>query len=195
MSRDRQRPRFRHRIKDLMILNAVLAITLALSMALNNAISNKIKVIRALVAGLVALPFLMVVIVGPLALVEMYLYRKKKGTWYRMQNPAKPRPRYQRLTDLPPFDPRMPVPSFLEEPPSQPQSRTRLFEASSASEPVSRASILLNVASRFEASGRMDAAAKVYHQILERFPNAAEARDAAHRLRLLTMKKDHAPDV
>ncbi len=182
MFRDRKKPMFRHRIKDLMILNAVLAMTLALSMALSQRIQNKLQILRALVSGLVAFPLLMLVIIGPLALVEMYLYRKKKGSWYRMQNPPKAPPRYQRPTDLPPYYPRVPVQGEL----SNQTSRTRLFEASSPSEPVSRASILLAVASRFEASGRMDAAAKIYHQVLERFPNAAEAQDAAHRLQSLS---------
>ena len=184
MSRDRKTLRFRHRIKDLMILNAVLAISLGLSMALSNRIQNKLQILRALVALVVALPFLILVIIGPLAVVEMYLYRKKKGTWYRLQNPRKPPPRYERPTDLPPYFSSVPV----QDEPSKPRLRTRLFEAGSPSEPVSRASILMTVASRFETSGRMNAAAKIYHQVLERFPNAAEAQDAAHRLQLLSQK-------
>jgi hypothetical protein len=184
MFRDRKKPMFRHRIKDLMILNAVLAISLGLSMALSNRIQNKLQILQALVAGVAALPFLILVIVGPFALVEIYLYRKKHGFWYHWQNPTKPRPRYQRPTDLPPYFPPVPV----QDEPSRQRSRTRLFEAKSSSKSVSRASILLTVASRFEASGRMDAAAKIYHQVLERFPNAAEAQDAAHRLQGLSEK-------
>jgi hypothetical protein len=183
MSQDRKQPRFRHRIKDLMILNAVLAISLGLSIGLSNTIRNKLQIIQALVAGLFALPFVMLVIVGPLA-VEFYLYRKGKGTWYQMKNPGKPPLRYQRPTDLPPYLPSRPV----QDERSRQRSRTRLFGAGSPSEPVSRASILMTVASQFEASGRMNAAAQIYHQVLERFPDSAEAQDAARRLQSLSNK-------
>jgi hypothetical protein len=195
MSRNPKALRFRHRIKDLMIVNAVLATILALGMALNQSLSKKkIPVARVLYTGLVILPTLALVTVGPLALVEVYLYRRKKGAWYRLKNPIEPRPQYRRPPDLPPVDPRMPVPAFLEDEPDRPRSRTRLFEASSSSEPVSRASLLLTLAGRFEDAGRMEAAAKVYRQILDCFADAAEAQDAACRLRRLAAKKEPTPD-
>ncbi len=171
MFRDRKTPRFRHRIKDLMILNAVVAIAFALSMALG-------------VGGLVVLSFLTLVMIAPLVWVEIYLYRKKHGFWYHWQNPRKPRPRYERPTDLEPYFPKVPA----QDEPTRQRARTRLFETKSPSERVSRASILLTVASQFEASGRMDAAATVYHQILERFPDADEARNAAHWLQSFSEK-------
>ncbi len=194
MSGDRKKPRFRYRIRDLMILNAVMAFSLGLGMAMSQLLSKNTLLARALTTSLIVLPATMLVIVGPVALVELYLYRRKKGTWYGLQNPTKPRPQYQRPTGLPPVDPRMPVPAFLEDHPSPPRSRTRLFESSSPSEPVSRASLLLTLAGRFEDAGRIDAAAKVYHQILDRFADAAEAQDAACRLRRLGAKKEPAPD-
>jgi hypothetical protein len=170
-----------------MILNAVLAVSLAIGMAMNDTLSKRrIRWARAAVAGLVALQTLVLVIVGPLALVEVYLYGKKKGAWYHLRNPTKPRPQYQRPDDLPPVAPRMPVPSFLEDHPPQPRPRTRLFESSPPSEPVSRASILLAVARRFETSGRMGAATEVYRQVLDRFTDTPEAQDAASRLRSLS---------
>jgi hypothetical protein len=64
-----------------------------------------------------------------------------------------------------------------------------LFEASSPSDPVSRASLLLTVASKLEKSGRMEAAARVYHQILKDFARTAQARDAAHRLQLISQRE------
>jgi hypothetical protein len=189
MSRNRRSLTFRHRIRDLMILNAVLAITLGVAIALEDTLMKmRIPLARALATGLVVLPTLALVVVGPLALVEIYLYRRKKGSWYRLKNPTPPRPQYQRPADLPPVDTRMPVPAFLEDHPPEPRSRTRLFEAGSTSEPVSRASILLSVARDFEATGRMDAAAKVYQQVLDRFATTPEAQDAAGRLQSLSAK-------
>src|SRR5580704_17906551 len=89
---------FRHRIKDLMIVNAVLAIALGVAITLGRYLFE---------IGLVMGIFL-IVIVGPVIWVETYLYRKKHGLWYRSMNPRKPRPRYQPLTDLPPYVPPVP---------------------------------------------------------------------------------------
>jgi hypothetical protein len=167
---------FRHRIKDLMIANAVLAIALGIAITMGRYLYQV-----GLIMGII-----LVVIVGPVIWVETYLYRKKHGIWYRSMNPRKPRPQYQPMTDLPPYYP--PV-SADEEPPSKGRYRTRLFEKTSPSEPVSRASLLYKVASRFETSGSMDAAAKIYRQILEHYGNTPEAQDAAHRLHSLSKKK------
>jgi hypothetical protein len=163
---------FRHRIKDLMIVNAIAAVALGVAIAF-----------RDLLIVVLAVGLVVTMILGPLALVEIYLYRKKKGAWYRWGNPSEPRPRYQRPVDLPPREPRVPLP---EAPWSTGRSRTRLFERMSPSDPVSRASLLLNVASRLEASGKTGAAAKIYQQILDGFAHTPEAEAAAHRLRSIS---------
>jgi hypothetical protein len=170
---------FRHRIKDLMIVNAVLAIALGVALTLGRYIYEV-----GLIVGII-----LVVIVGPVIWVETYLYRKRHGLWYRSMNPRKPRPRYQPMTDLPPY---IPPAAGEVEPQSKGRNRTRLFETGSTSEPVSRASLLLNVATRFETSGSLDAATKIYRQILEHFGDSPEARDASNRLHSLSSKKTPA---
>ncbi|MGP0063188.1 MAG: tetratricopeptide repeat protein [Isosphaeraceae bacterium] len=162
---------FRHRIKDLMIVNAVLAVGLSIAIALGRYLFQ---------VGLI-MGICLVLIVVPVIWVETYLYRKKHGIWYRSMNPPKPRPRYQPMTDIPYYPP-----VSAEEGPSQGRQRTRLFEKDSPSEPVSRASLLFNVAGRFEASGSMDAAAKIYQQILDHYGTTPEAKDAAYRLHRLS---------
>jgi hypothetical protein len=62
---------FRHRIKDLMILNAGVAILFGLSIVLSGFIS------RPLVAIVVVMPVLTMVFIGSLVWVEAYLCRKK----------------------------------------------------------------------------------------------------------------------
>ncbi len=150
---------FRHRIKDLMIVNAVLAIALGLPIALG---------ITMYQFGLLTGTFLLAVVV-PIIWVETYLYRKKHGVWYRLRNPRKPRPQYVPLTDLPPYQPR----GLVEAKPIlEGRNRTRLFETG-PTEPVSRASLLSNVASQLETSGRIDAAVEIYRQILEHYGSTA----------------------
>jgi hypothetical protein len=165
---------FHYRIKDLMILNAVLAIVLAAAIALGS--FTALTTIALVVAVFVVLP---------LAWVEVYLYRRKKGTWYRWRHPRPRRPRYVRPINIPPYRGPAPFPgadkSVAGEPPSLP-SRTRLFESGDPSDPVSRASILLKVASQLEASGRVGAAVRTYRQVVEGFADTPEAKTAAQRL-------------
>ena len=131
---------FRHRIKDLMLVNAVLAIALGVAISMGRYLFQ---------VGLIMGIFL-ITIVLPVVWVETYLYRKKHGTWYLLKNPRKPRPRYQPMTDR---SANYPPLSADEEPASEGKSRTQLFEKASPSTPFSRASLLLNVASRFETFG------------------------------------------
>ncbi len=166
---------FRHRIKDLMIANAVLAISLGIAITLGQYL---------LQVGLI-LGMILATVVAPVAWVETYLYRKRQGLWYRSMNPRKPRPRYRPMTDLPYFPPV----SDEEEPSSKGRNRTRLFEKAARSRSISRASLLLDVASRFETSGSLDAAAMTYRQILDHFASKPEAQDAARRLQALSNKK------
>ena len=166
---------FHHRIRDLLILNAVLALILAAGIAL--------KSFAALTTiGLVVAVF----VVLPLAWVENYLYGRQKGTWYLGGIRGRARPRYIRPIDLPPYLGPKPYPAAGEsvagELPSLPP-RTRLFESGDPSNPVSRVSILLKVASRLEASGRVGAAVRTYRHIVDAFADTPEATTAAHRLR------------
>jgi hypothetical protein len=169
---------FHHRIRDLMILNAVLALILAAGIAL--------KSFAALTTiGLVVAVF----VVLPLAWVEIYLYSKQKGTWYRWRHPTPRRPRYVRPMNIPPYRGPAPFPgageSVAGEPPSLPP-RTRLFESGDPSDPVSRASILLKVASRLESSGSTVAAARIYQQVIDEYAETPEALAATQHLRSIT---------
>jgi hypothetical protein len=177
---------FRHHIKDLLIGNAVVAVAFGLALASSNSPDEALLLV-----------VLVVMILGPLVWVETYLYRKKKGAWYRWKHPRK-LARGDLVTDE---DRLLRYPRILDpdrsvlgagEPGSNPRPRTRLFESSSPSEPVSRASLLLAVASKLEKSGRMDAAAMVYRQILQDFACTTPARDAAHRLGSVSPKKGAA---
>ncbi len=157
-----------------MILNAVLAIVLAAAIALGS------------FAALTTIGFVVAVfVVLPLAWVEIYLHSKQKGTWYRWRHPRPRRSRYVRPINIPPYRGPAPFPgaggSVAGEPPSLPP-RTRLFESGDPSDPVSRASILLKVASRLEASGRVGAAVTTYRQVVDAFADTPEATTAAHRL-------------
>ena len=168
---------FRYRIKDLMIVNAVMAITLGIAITLGKYLFQ-----ISLILGII-----LVAIVGPVVWVEIYLYRKKHGIWYRSKYPRKPRPQYQPMSDLQPYYP--PV-SIDDDSVSNQMHRTRLFETDTSGERVSRASLLYNVANGFETSGRIDAAIKVYRQILERFENTPEAFNAS--LRLYSLSSNHS---
>jgi hypothetical protein len=170
---------FRHRIKDLMIVNAALAVVLGAAIALGS--FTAVVSIGTVTVTLVVLPVLW---------VESYLYRKKNGIWYRWRHPIKPRPRhvapidpatYRRL--IPFHGAGEPVPA---EPPPRP--RTRLFESGDLSEPVSRVSLLLKVASRLETSGRIGAAMRVYQQVIDNHAETPEAQTAAHRLQTLVAR-------
>ena len=164
-----------------MILNAVLAIALATVLALK---------VYTFVVILVAM-----ITIVPAAWVEIALYRRQKGTWYRWRHPAPPRPRYVPTVDSSPYPRVEPFPwagesVSGERPPTR--SRTRLFESGDASETVSRASILLDVAHRLESSGSVGAAVRIYRQLVDDFADKPEALDAARRLQSIAERDLHA---
>jgi hypothetical protein len=164
---------FHHRIKDLLILNAVLAIVLASAIALNSFVAV------AFIAFVTA-----VTIVLPVVLIESYLYRRKRGWWYLWRHPAAPRPRYKPSNYPIPY-PRV-LPFEAEGESLSSRNRTQLFQSGDRAEPVSRVSILLKVAGQLEASGRTGAATRVYQQVIESAADTPESREAVHRLHLLT---------
>jgi hypothetical protein len=61
-----------------------------------------------------------------------------------------------------------------------------LFESGDPSEPVSRASLLLKVASRLESSGRVGAAVRIYRQVIDAYGETPEAMGAAQRLQSIS---------
>lgn len=165
---------FRFRIKDWMILNVVLAIVLAGAITLKKS---------GLVLNVLAVAFLVSMLL-PLLLAEIYLYGQGKGTWYRLRHPIKRRPtpaigRYQELFAT--LDSaRGLVKPEAETEPARP--RTQLFGAGDSARPVSRARILLDVAQRLAESGRVQAAEKVYRQVLEDYGDSTAAREGLEQL-------------
>jgi hypothetical protein len=132
------------------------------------------------------LALLAAVTIGPLALVQLYLYPKKQGLWYRWVHGHRRRPdefvftasevRYRKLVAA------ASAPNARDDA-LRSRSRTALFETTAESAPVSRATLLFTVANKLESSGKKEAAQECYKQIVERFAGSAEARDATERLR------------
>jgi hypothetical protein len=166
---------FRYRIKDFMIANVVLALTLAAAIALGSFAA--LGVIAFVVGTFIVLP---------VVLVEIYVYRRKQGLWYRWRHPLAPRPRYEAPTDPLPYPRVLPFGEEGESLLARP--RTHLFDSGDRSDPVSRVSILLKVAGQLERSGRIGAAARVYQQVIDAGADAPEALNAAARLRSLTAR-------
>jgi hypothetical protein len=174
------------RLRTYLIVNAVLAIL----MVVVTAVRNELRTGHFLFIDIGLILFyssvLGAIIFGPLMLVETYLYRKQKGIWYE----------WKRGTRRPPRD-FATNPDELrhwkseahrarlnrgDQPPARNRNRTRLFEANAQSDPVSRAALLLSVADKLELSGKREAARRCYRQIIQRFADSPQARDAARRL-------------
>jgi hypothetical protein len=124
--------------------------------------------------------------IGPFILVEAYLYRRKKGTWYEWKNQTRRRrgdhaisPEEQKHWKSEALRARL---SQGSQPRADHGSRTRLFEDNNAGEAVSRAALLMTVADQFEQSGKREAADRCYVQITERFADSPQAREASRRL-------------
>jgi hypothetical protein len=143
-------------------------------------------VLTAIVTTFLVVSILTIVIVVPLVLVQLYLYPRKQGVWYQWKHGAR---RPARDSGVLPAHRRYPgsaadfaLRTSWEKTMSKQASRTRLFEAESAAESVSRPAILLTVAGRLERSGKKAAARTCYRQILERFGETKEAGNAELRL-------------
>jgi len=130
--------------------------------------------------------FFAALVVVPLAIVEIYLYRQKKGVWYELkQGPRRPPADFDALSGE--LD-RRKNEAFRarlargEEPNRNRKDRKALFESKPRDGPVSRAALLLNVAVKLEGSGKREAAETCYKQIVERFAGSPPALEAAQRL-------------
>lgn len=178
----------RFRIRDLMVLNGVVALILAAGVLLGS------FVVVGMLAGMAGL-----FIVLPVVLVEIYLYRRKNGVIYRLRHPVPRRPRF-----VPPTVPlavrgggRFVGLDALAEEERRPRMQTRLFEAAGAAAegagPPSRASLLLDVAAKLEDSGKASAARAVYQQMVDRFADSAEARTAQDRLLAIDGREARTP--
>jgi hypothetical protein len=122
---------------------------------------------------------------GPLAIVQIYLYRRNKGAWHDWKK-LKRRPRRDRGAEAEArryWKSEAVRARLLHGGSTQKdiRDRTRLFETSTAADAVSRASLLLTVADRFERTGKREAAERCYAQITQRFAGSPEAREVARR--------------
>jgi hypothetical protein len=163
----------RFRIRDLMVLNGVVALVLGAGIFLGS------FVLVGFLAGMVG-----IFVVLPIVLVEVYLYGHRQGTVYRWRHPVPRRPRF-----VPPVVPlaarRMGNMPGAVEPLAERRPRTRLFESAEPSGMVSRASLLFDVAAKLESEGKAIAAEQVYQQVVDRFADSHQAREARQRLQAI----------
>ncbi len=123
---------------------------------------------------------------GPLGIVELYLYRQKKGVWYEWKNRKRNggRDRARNFEERTHWKNEAVLMRLKrgDEPRHELGSRTALFAGSPAAGPVSRAALLMRVARKFEQSGKRRAAGRCYEQVAERFADTPEAAIAAREL-------------
>lgn len=181
---------FPKRIRTYLILNVASAFLLVVIMAVRPHLKSGRHLIADLMMVFAFLVFFATIVVLPLVLVEIYLYRKKKGVWYDMkQEPRRPAPDF--AAPLGELD-RRKNEAFRgrlargEELITSGEDRTQLFESKPGDGSVSRAALLLNVAVKLEGSGKREAAETCYRQIVERFAGSPPAREAAQRLASIT---------
>jgi hypothetical protein len=173
------------RLRTFMVVNCVVAILMSTLVLMRGSISPQMMwVIQSLVA--IALSLFLIGI-GPVIMVQAYLYPKQCGVWYAWRH-RKDRPR--RDSD--------PTPAHLRHPPTlealslrsrfqrvlaTKRARTRLFEEAAPTYAPTRAALMLNVADELELAGKKDSARTCYRQIVERFAGSPAAIEAAARLR------------
>jgi hypothetical protein len=173
-------------IRTYLTVNLALAVLMAIVMA----VRSELRSGRFLLIDLFLFAFYCLVLssifVGPFAIIEIYLYRRKKGAWYAWMNQGK-NPRRDREINLEErrywkseaFRARLGRGSQAQD---EHGDRTRLFETGNSADAVSRAALLMNVADKFERSGKREAAERCYLQITQRFADSPQAQEAAQRL-------------
>jgi hypothetical protein len=161
-----------------MIANVIVALAMVLFVNFKKQIITGAHLLVETAWVVLALALVGTMVTAPLVLVELYLFRKKKGVYFQWTaGPARPprdiitRPRFRRF--------RQP----LEAKAADNKVRTQLFESNSATDPVSRAALLLTVGDNLAQAGKRQAAARCYRQILERFAGTREAQEASERLK------------
>jgi hypothetical protein len=173
-------------IRTYLTVNLALAVLMAIVMA----VRSELRSGRFLFIDIFLIIFYALVLasltVGPFALIEIYLYRKKKGVWYEWKNGTRRQPHElaANAAELQhwkseAFRARL---ARGAEPSQSGRDRTRLFEPNDAADPVSRAALLMTVADKLERSGKREAAERCYLQITQRFAGSPQAQEAAQRL-------------
>jgi hypothetical protein len=174
------------RIRTYLIVNIVFAVLMVVVMAVRTDLRTGRHLVFNVVSIIVISLFLGALAAVPLALVEFYLYRMKKGVWYELkQGPRRPAPDFAALPGELVRRKSEALRARLargEELLTSHEDRTTLFESNPGDGPVSRAALQLNVAVQLERSGKREAAERSYRQIIERFADSPPAREAAQRL-------------
>ena len=161
-----------------MIVNVLVALAMLLFLSFKKQIITSAYLLVDIAQMVLVLALIGIVVTMPLMLVEFYLYRRKKGVLFQW-TAAPPRPprqfvtrhRYRR-------SPRTSEAGAVD----KKRVRSRLFESRSATDPVSRAALLLTVGDKLAEAGKKEAAQRCYRQILERFGDAPEAQEALRHL-------------
>jgi hypothetical protein len=177
------------RIRTYLIANIVIAVLMLVVMAVRTDLRTGRHLVLDVALVIMLSSFLAALVVAPLTLVEVYLYRRKKGVWYNLKQ-----------------GPRRPPPDFVAQPGELArrksealrarlargedsilsyEDRTALFESDSGDEPISRATLLLTVAIKLEGAGKREAAETCYRQIVDRFAGSPPAHEAAQRLAMI----------
>ncbi len=174
------------RIRTYLIVNVVFAMVMVGVMAVRTDLRTGRQLIFNVVLILLFSSLFAVLAGLPMALVEIYLYRKRKGIWYDFNNKPR-RPAADFAADTGELARRKSEAirgrlAHRELASPSHQNRTTLFERKSGDEPVSRGALLLNVAEKLEQSGKREAAETCYRQIIERFAQSPAAHEAARRL-------------
>jgi hypothetical protein len=185
-----QSPILPRRLRTYLIINVVTAVFMGIVMAVRSELRTGHYLFIDVALIIVFSSMLAAMTVGPFALVEIYLYRKRKGLWYKWKHaPIKSSP--DLATD--PGELRRRRKEAIRVRSSRGdrfalagEDRTCLFEMNFRADPVSRASLLLSVADEFERSGKRAAAERCYRQIVQRFAGSPEAMEAAGRLTSIT---------
>jgi hypothetical protein len=187
-ARDKIRPMalLPQRIRTYVILNVAMALLMAVVMG----VRTELRSGRFLFIDIFLIIFyasvLASVFVGPFALIEIYLYRMKKGVWYEWKNQTRPplhdlamSPEERRHWKSEALRTRL---ARGAQPTQRDSDRTRLFEPITMADSVSRAALLMTVADKLERSGKREAAERCYVQITERFADSPQAEAAGRRL-------------
>jgi hypothetical protein len=174
------------RIRTYLYFNLALAVLMAVVMAVRTELRSGHFLFVDIFLIIFYASVLASLTLGPFALIEMYLYGRKKGVWYEWKNQTR-RP----LSDLamsPEERRHWKSEAYLArlalsgEPTQNHRNRTALFERNHSVDPVSRAALIMTVADTLERSGKREAAERCYVQITERFAGSPEAPEAERRL-------------
>jgi hypothetical protein len=181
---------FPKHIRTYLIFNLSLAVLMAVVIA----VRTELRTGRFLVIDLLLLALswtvLSSIVFGPFAVVEIYLYRRKKGVWYEWKNRTGHRRREREISSeerrywkSEAYRARL---SHGGQTRGDDRKRSRLFPDTNLADGVSRAALLMTVADNFDQSSKKEAAERYYQQIIQQFADSPQAQEAGRRLSSVT---------